>query len=268
MTILPEVRVLDRLGYRLPLGVDCQDGVTGARVTDGLLATAWLREDPTTRFTAQRSPVSGLLGFADLPRMWRSTHVRVGPDEPIVWPAVPPTPCCLLVTDSLGRYLPASVAVDVPVSAPVVVPLSSAPTRQKGSGVATVRGELRTGAGAELGWALVRVNTGLVVYQSVADGRGRFLLHLPYPEALPPLLGNPPVGPGLSGVTWPLTVSARSEPGALVRSPGLETLDPPELGSVTTQGAAQLVDGGNHPSITATLRFGIPLVLALTAVPA
>lgn len=268
MTSLPEVRVVERFGYRPPLAVDCQDGVTGAGVTDGLLATAWLRQDPASRFTALRSPVSGLLGFANLPRMWRSTHAKVGPGQPIVWPAGPPEPCCLLVVDTLDRYLPVSVAVNVPVSAPVVVPLSSAPARGRGSGIATVRGELHTAAGVELGWALVRIDAGTTTYQTLADPRGRFLVHLPYPEALPPLLGNPPVGPGLSGVTWPLTVTVRSEPDSLVRSPGLGPQDPPELGSVIAQGAAQLVDGGTHPSITATLRFGIPLVLALTAVPA
>lgn len=268
MTMVPEVRVLERFGYRMPLAVDCQDGVTGERVTDGLLATAWLRQDPTTRFTAQRSPVSGLLGFANLPRMWHATHAKVRPEEPIAFPVVPPTQCCVLVQDTFGRYLPMSVSTNAPVSATLVVPLSSAPQRQKGSGVATVRGELHTGAGAELAWALIRVDTGTTVHQTIADHRGRFLIYLPYPEALPLLAGNPPVGSGLSGVTWPLTVTVRSEPDALVRAPGLDANDPPELGSVTTQGAAQLVDGGNHPSITATLGFGIPLVLALTAVPA
>ena len=35
-------------------------------------------------------------------------------------------------------------------------------------------------------------------YDVVADAIGRFLLVVPYPEALPALHGSPPAGPGLS----------------------------------------------------------------------
>ncbi|MFL6107545.1 MAG: hypothetical protein ACJ716_05670 [Marmoricola sp.] len=266
MTLLPQARIVERTGYRSPLAVSCRDGSTGAEVTDGLVASAWLRSDPRTRYTATRSPLSGVLGFGNLPRMWRASHATAGPGEPLTWPAVAPTAMCVLVQDLQERYLPVTLAVDVPVGAPVTVPLSSAPTRPPSSGFATVRGEVHSaGTGPPLGWALVRIDTGGDVYQTIADARGRFVLQVPWPEALPPLT---PSGPGLSTVTWPLTVSVRSEPGALVLSPGTTSNDPPELSSVSGQGAAQLVDGGNHPSIVATLAFGRPLVLALTAVPA
>lgn len=238
------IRVLERTTYRAPLAVICQDGVTEAVVSGDLTATAWLRDDPARAYPARRSPVSGMLGWGRLD----------GGDH------------CILVRDTAGRYAPTVVRATVPVTAPVVVPLSSAPARPLVGGRATVRGEVHDDSdGTPLGWALVRVNTGSGIFQTVADELGRFLLQLPYPEALPPLTSP---SAGLSAVTWPVTVSVRSEPTALVRSPGLDIHDPPELGSVTTQGAAQLIDGGPHPSLTETLAFGVPLVLALRAVPA
>lgn len=261
------VRVLERHGYRVPLALTCRDGVTGAVVSQGLAASAWPRSSPSTRFEARRSPLSGTLGWGSLPAQWSTTHAVVPPGERVVWPAASPTAYCVLVRDLAGRYLPTALAVDVPVTAPVDVPLSSAPARQPVSGLATVRGEVHDDAdGSPLASALVRIDTGAGVHQTVTDAQGRFLLLLPYPDALPAVS---PAGAGLSAVTWPLTVTVRSEPAALVRSPGSRDDDPAELGSVTGQGAAQLVDGGGpHPSIAATLAFGTPLVLPLVVVPA
>jgi hypothetical protein len=263
------IRELERLGYRAPLALVCQDGVTGAAITDGLVATAWRAGDTSRTFTATRSPFSGILGFGRLPLPFEASHVMVPPEEPITWPAVAHEPYAVMVQDTAGRYLPAVVSVTVPVAAPVTVPLSSSPARHAPSGFATVKGEVHeNGTGDALAWAVVRIDTGAAAYKTVADGRGRFLLHLPYPEALPPLLGSPPSGPGLSAVAWPLTITVRSEPGSLVQL-GPTIAGPPELGSVIAQGAAQLVDGGgSHASIAATLAFSTPLVLALTAVPA
>jgi hypothetical protein len=263
------VKVVERHGYRTPLAVLCRDGVTGITVADGLLATAWRRTEPARRFTAKRSPVSGIHSFGSLPRQWANTHRRVPPGQPITWPAVTTEAWCLVVADTFARYLPTSVALDIPVAAPAELPLSSAPTRAAGAATAVVRGEIhRDGTGEPLGWALIRIDTGSAVYQAVADHLGRFRIQAPYPEALPALAGSPPAGPGISGVNWPLTIGVRSQPGALVWSPGLRPPDPPELASITGQADAQLVDGGPQPSLTEILHFGTDLVLALTAVPA
>ena len=265
----PEIRVLERLGYRAPLGVLAEDGVTGAGVTDGLFATAWRFDDPATPYVAQRSPVSGILGFGRLPVPWQSTHAVVPPGTPVTWPATTPVTYLVRVEDTLDRYLPVLVRADVPAAAPVTVHLSSAPSRPAQAGFGIVRGEVHAKAdGRALPWSLVRVDTGTTVSQTVADQRGRFVLQLPYPEALPALAGSPPSGPGLSSVVWPVTVTVRCQPGVLTFSGPLPT-DPPELASITGQAAAQIFDGGaNHSSLAATLAFGTPLVLALTAVPA
>jgi hypothetical protein len=266
------ITVIERVGYRAPLAVACTDGITGASVTDGLVASAWLRADPRDRRTATRSPLSGLLGFGSLPRMWSATHVQLPPGTPVTWPGGPGTPVCVLVQDTYGRYLPVSLAVNVPVTAAVAVPMSSSPARTKPSGYALVRGEIHDdGTGEPLAWALIRVDTGVAAYQTVADAKGRFLLPFPYPEALP-ALANPPAGPGLGSLSWPLTVSVRTKPSTLVFSPGITAAGgpdaPPELASVTAQPAGSLVDGGTHASITVTLPYSIPLVLALRAVTA
>ncbi|HXH78139.1 hypothetical protein [Nocardioides sp.] len=260
------IRVLERTGYRAPLAVLCRDGVSDAVVAGDLVATAWRRDDPTRSYSGRRSPVSGILGWGRLPGTGRSTHAVAAPGEDLVFPTPTPIDFCVRVEDTAGRYLPVIVRTTVPVNAPVAVPLSSAPQRPLRSGMATVRGEVhRDSDDSSLGWALVRVDTGAGVFQTVADDHGRFLLQLPYPEALPPL-ASPPVG--LGAVTWDVTISVRSKPSALMRSPGTRPHDPPELGSVTTQAAAQLIDGGPHPTLTAPLAFGVPLVLALRAVPA
>jgi hypothetical protein len=265
----PVIRLLERVAYRAPLAVRAVDGVTNVDVTDGLAATAWKLGEPATPHVAQRSQVSGILGFGRLPVPWSTTHAVVPAGSPATWPATTPASYLVRVEDMLGRYLAVLVRASVPVSAPVVVPLSSAPPRPAPGGFGTVRGEVHAKSdGRPLAWSLVRVDTGAAVVQTVADRLGRFTLHLPYPEALPPLTGSPPSGPGLSAVVWPVTVTLRCQPGALVFT-GARPADPPELGSITGQAAAQLFDGGgDHPSIAATLTFGTPLVLALTAVPA
>lgn len=260
------MRLLERHSARAPLALECLDGVTKVAVTDGLSADVWWRDEPAQRYPARRSPLSGMLGVGALPGL---RLVQVGPaGEAATWPALIPRAVCVLVTDTLGRYLPTSLAFDVPVAAPVPVFLSSRTSRPAPSGFATIRGEVTDDAtGAALGWALVQVDTGSVVHQTVADERGRFLLYVPWPEALPPLAGSLPLGTGLASLSWDVTVAVHSEPAALVRSPGLGPHDPPELGSVRAQGNAQLVDGGPHPSLVMTLEFGSPLVLTLEAVP-
>src|SRR5262249_38165801 len=111
----PEIRVLERLGFRAPLGILAGGGGAGAAGTDGLVATTWRLDDPATAYVAQRSPVSGILGFGRLPVPWRSTHTVVPPGTPVTWPATTPSAYLVRVGDSLGRYLPVLVRTDVPV---------------------------------------------------------------------------------------------------------------------------------------------------------
>ena len=101
------------------------------------------------------------------------------------WPAEPPTLVSALVIDTRARYLPTSIAVHVPAPEPFLVELFLQPARPGASSCATVRGEVREdGSGEALGWAYVTVVSGPDTYHAVADQRGRFILQLPWPDAL------------------------------------------------------------------------------------
>ena len=127
---------------------------------------------------------------------------------------------------------------------------------------------------APLGWSVVTVTAAPDSYPVVSDDLGRFLLVIPYPEALPPLAGSPPAGPGLSAMSWPLTIAVACEPSTLSAAPGTDWdpirggTDPPELGSILGQASAQQDIGGVPAATsTATLAFGTPTVLTLSVQP-
>jgi len=261
---------LERSGLRGALALRCFDASSGAAVADDLAAVAYREGDPQTLFTAARSPVSGLLGFGVLPGLGPSQRTRSSGGAPLDWPPVA-TPESLVarVTDRARRYLPVVLAVNVPATAPADVPLYSGPARPAPSGLATVRGDLRvTTDGSEAAWAVVTVTAGGGVYETVCDGRGRFLFYLPYPEALPPLSGV--TAPGLDGVTWPLALRVRYQPGALRPVAGSAPGDPPELGSIRGQAPALASQGDSDPAaeLDVTLAFGTALVLKAGVTPA
>ncbi|MFE9690614.1 hypothetical protein [Micromonospora sp. NPDC005806] len=239
---------LERAFYRAALSVRCTDAITGVVVADELVVTAGPAADPDVRLTATSSPLSGLQGFGELPSL--RTYQRAP------GPAPAPTTYAIGVVDLRRRYLPVVLEVPVPVAAPVEVPLHSSVSRLPPSGWAVVRGEVHDQtSGDPLAWPVVSVTAGPDTYDVVGDGLGRFLLIAPYPEALPPLSGSPPAGPGLSAMTWPLTIAVRSEPGALTGG------DPPELGSILGQAPVA------GPPATDELAFGAPTVLILLVQP-
>ncbi|MGW4913948.1 hypothetical protein [Streptomyces sp. NPDC004270] len=265
----------ERIGYRAPLAVRCFDPAGAAFARDGLSAVAWPENDPATTVRATPSPFSDLLGFGSLPGRRAYQRARSTGGEPLNWPVpAAPEPFVVRVTDRARRYLPTTLLAEVPVGAPVAVPLYPAPGRQAPSGWAVVRGELHGAPdGAPLGWGVVEVTTDAGRYTTVSDADGRFLLCLPYPEALPELPGAPGAGPapasaGLASLTWPVTVEVRCRPGALRRPVDSAPQDPPYLDSVLGQTPAPIdLGGGPQPAVTETLTFGTALVLPLTVVP-
>ncbi|GGM96311.1 hypothetical protein [Streptomyces fuscichromogenes] len=272
----------ERIGYRAPLAVRCFDAAGAPFARDGLSAVAWPENDPATTVRATPSPFSDLLGFGSVPGRRAHQRARSTDGEPLNWPApAAPEPFVVRVTDRARRYLPTTVLAEVPAGTPVAVPLYPAPGRQAPTGWAVVRGELHGDPdGGPLGWGVVEVSTDAGRHATVSDADGRFLLCLPYPEALPELPGgsaadpapgstDPAPGPaGLAALTWQVTVAVRCQPGALRRPVDSAAQDPPYLDSILGQAPARIdLGGGPQPTVTETLTFGTALVLPLTVVP-
>jgi len=260
----------ETIAYRAPLGLRLIDSATGAPAADGLTATAWPAGDPGSARQAAQSPVSPILGFWRLPGLARYAEARTGDPGTFSWPAPGPgLPYEVRITDPLGRYLPELLAVNVPQPALVTQVLYSAPTRPAPSGFAIVSGEVHVTATADpAAWAAITVDTGAASYTTLADQLGRYLVHLPYPEALPPLGGSPPSGPP-GPLTWPLTISVGYQPSAQNRLADATAADPPELGSLLGQAPAAIsAGGGTEPGLAATLTFGTALLVMLEVVPA
>ena len=259
----------ETIAYRAPLGLQFTDSVGGASITDGLVVTAWPAGDPGSARLATQSPVSTIMGFGRLPGLASYEEARTDPGT-FSW-AAPGAgrPFEVRVADPYGRYLPELLAVTVPSSALVTPLLFSAPARPVPSGFAAVGGEVSTTTSGPAGWAVVQVTAGAGTYLTLADQLGRYVVYLPYPEALPPLNASPPVGGPLGQLTWPLTVSVRYQPSAQNQLADAATQDPPELASLLGQAPAAIsTSGGQQPSLDATLAFGTRLLLMLQVLPA
>jgi hypothetical protein len=257
--------VLEAIFYRAPLGLQFADSATGVPVADGLVVTAWPAGDPGSARQAAQSPLSAILGFARLPGLARYEEARTGDPATFSWPAAGPGAAFeVRVTDPVGRYLPELLAVTVPAATLVTPALYSAPARPAPAGFATISGEVHSAAtGSPAAWAVVQVDADSASYTTLADQNGRYLVYLPYPEALPPLGGSP--GP----LTWPLTISVGYQPTAQHLLADATTADPPELGSLLGQAPATISAGGaTQPSLAATLTFGTALLVMLEVLPA
>jgi hypothetical protein len=259
--------VLETTAYRAPLSLQFTDSVSGSPVADGLVVTGWPVGDPGAARLAAWSPASPILGFGRLPGLARYEEARTEDPATFAWPAPGQAlPFEVRVNDSLGRYLPELLAITVPQPSLATPVLYSAPTRPVPSGFATVSGEVRTAATAEpAAWAVVQIDADSASYVTLADQLGRYVVFLPYPEALPPLGGSPPGTP----LTWPLTVSVCYQPSAQNQLADATAGDPPELGSLLGQAPAAIPIGGTpQPSLAATLTFGVVLVMTLEVVSA
>ena len=263
-------QLLETTVYRAPLGLQFIDAVTGAAVADDLVVTAWPAGDPTGTLTPTRSPISANFGFGMLPGIaYNEALIASGGALPGSPPG-PDRPFEVRVVDPIGRFLPALLAVTAPQPALVTPTLYSAPTRPAPSGWAKVSGEVwATSPAAPAAWAVVEVTAASSTYTTLADQLGRYVVYLPYPEALPPLAGSPPSGGPLDQITWPISVTVRFQPSVQNQLPDSTAGDPPELGSLLGQAPASIQTGGGLQSnLAATLTFGIQLLLMLQVVPA
>ena len=263
------MNILETTAYRAPLGLQFTDSAGGASVADGLVVTAWPAGDPGAARMAVQSPISTIMGFGRLPGLASYEEALAADPVTFTWPAPGAgQPFEVRVTDPFGRYVTELLAVTVPSAALVTPLLFSAPTRPVPSGFAAVGGEVSAGAFGPAAWAVVQVVSDAGTYLTLADQLGRYVVYLPYPEALPPLGASPPGGGPPGQPTWPLTVSVRYQPSAQNQLADAATGDPPELGSLLGQAAAAIsAGGGQQPSLAATLTLGTRLLLMLQVVP-
>jgi hypothetical protein len=272
MTSAPLTPVVETLGYRAPLALRCRDATSAVDVSYGIVASAWRDGDPSATRVATGSKVSTLLGFGVLPGLRALTYARADGSALPSWPAAPGEPFMISVVDTENRYLPQVFGLQLPQTAPVDVLLYTAPTRPPPSAWGCVGGEVHVAAdGTAAAWALVDLVVDASSYSALCDEHGRFLIYLPYPEALPVLAGSPPHGSGLGALNWPVTVSVRYEPSSLAWPVNPAPVGPPDVVSIRSQGAASVGIGlspPNAPSLTQTLQFGRTLHLQLKVTPA
>jgi hypothetical protein len=189
----------------------------------------------------------------------------------------PPAPYMLLVSDPLERFLPFTLAVEVPTRGlyawdaglgsplqPVAgepagdVPLFSTPQRAAAEGMAIVRASLFDPlADTPAARAIVEVRyLGQRLGLGIADDRGEVAVHLPYPPPLGSLEASPP------GNAWPVEIRVAYAPGLGVQAPS----GPPELRAVLAQllepAAQAWADSARtQPLTTASLALGQELIV-------
>jgi hypothetical protein len=272
----PEVQVLERPLTRTLLGMRFRDAVTGAQVRDGLGATArpLAGGRPSVAFRTR----SDIYAFARLDGLGPVERGEV----PLDFDGSPgPAQQRFVVTvdDRLGRYLPLTLLVDLPLRYPGLyleddpappggvpmdgVRLYRAPAFQPEPWIAAVRGELFDidrqvpAAHARL---RVRLDDG-PARDGFADDAGRFLVMAPLPPALADLGASPAVIPeAVSERRWSLSLAVDWDPGAWETPPGASV--PDQLSLLQQAPASILTDtaGPGQDSWSAQVRFRVPLV--------
>jgi len=200
---------LEAVVKHAPLGLRFTDLAYGVNVTDGLNVTARPFDKPLPVLRAAHSPVSGVYGFYSLPGFRRYEDDELPVENWCV--AGSPPNWIISVEDRLGRFLPQVMPMCLPKQNLFAVPLYSSPARTAMAGYATVRGELWDKAvNKAASWAVVKAFQPdlpidkRIEYAGVADGRGMFVLFLPYPK--------PVGGIALNQQAWPLDFEVFYEP--------------------------------------------------------
>ncbi len=262
--------LLEPIIKHAPLGMRFYDLAYSMNVTDGLNVTARPYGKPLPVLPAAHSPVSGIYGFYTLPgfRKYEFENEKDPFTDFCVDDSLPNW--VISVEDTLGRFLPQVMPMCLPKKNLLVVPMYSNPARPSVAGYATVRGELWDETNNKpASWAVVSTQyTPGVVYSTVADGRGMFVLFLPYPK--------PSNGTLLTLQQWPLSFKIHYEPNAQrwLGQPEPETLTgetveaakqrtPPDSNTLLQQTEAGIFDiaAGANPTLTSSLRYRTDLVL-------
>lgn len=266
------LRDRELLTIQTALGIQFWDTVLARPVTNGLRVTAQLLNDAMPRRrvgklrTAQATR-SGIYGFFGL-------H----PDEISNLETLPPRRALIDVTDPLGRFLPASFEVVIPVDnpfrgrgdwlpRPLMLPepaddealgvfLWSAPTRPIAPGLTVVNADIAIGDADNpppAPFALVQLlNGGGSVHAiGMTDEKGKLTLPMAYPS-IPHLTPQPP----LRTFQFSLTAQVFCQPAVQTRLPGSQI---PDLALLLGQTQAQIsTERDPATSMTTTLAAELP----------
>jgi hypothetical protein len=247
----------ERLRIFTPLGIRFWDPAVDRPVGDGLRVTARPAGRPGRGRLATLT-ASGVYAFFGLPGL---RDIEYPKDDPLGASPLTVRRFVVEVEDGLGRFLPATFAVDapylgifptepgLPTGAPGVF-LFSAPTRPILSTAAVVRASLEAISAVD-GVTTRRPAAHTVLEVSppggptrvgVADARGEVAVVFPYPSFATAINGGGGGSPlrspvGSAGRRWPLRLRVRHDPGTLTVHPGSTV---PDLRSILEQGAASL----------------------------
>ncbi len=259
----------DRVVRTAPLGVQFRDVLDRRVVADGLRVELLDAQRPAKPLRLHASP-SGVFVAHALPGM------NGFGDGEVTSPTATANRYSLSVSDSMGRYIATTIALDPPsdglfepaclhaspsIDSPPHVPLYSASTRPLPAALAVVRADLRLASDEDrpASWACIELWLGSVrIATGVADANGSVLLLSPLP---PPRehtrRASPPAG--LERMAWDVSLRAYWNPAHRAeRVPDLcEVHAQPEVALLNLRAPAT-------PLTTLQLRAGEPLIAATT----
>ncbi len=270
--------VLEAFTTFTALGIRLWDPVTDQQIRGGLTVQASPQGRPQAIVHARRS-YGDVYTFSHLPGL-RAVEYGLEPKAP----ASPGAQhdYVVQVTDPRGRYLPVAFLVGLPLpyrgvylsgnaaspteATPHGLHLYSAPGRALPASTATIRGELlHLHDGAPAAHAVVRVQSESgEAWYGLCDGRGRFIVILPYP-ALTHGFGGSPSSLGhrpLFQQAWPLLLSVFFEPDTQLELTGAQV---PDYLSVLRQARAEIYE--QPPEAGGTPVAGIPVELRFDRFP-
>jgi hypothetical protein len=265
-----------------PLGIRFWDAAFDVPVSDGLAVTAYPQGLRSPGCTPVCTP-NGIYAFRRLAGLQAVEYPDA--DQP-GFGSLPPSARFLVeVEDSAGRFLPTAFFVDAPQAGvyPTSLPpapggaappgfyLFSAPTRPASPLLGCVRAQLSEIAAPgdsspPAAYAVMQIDApGSATVIGVADANGAIAVMFAYPNFTGPAYGaSLPTAAASAPQSWPITLSVRYQPSALVYPPNSSL---PELRSVLSQAPGVIwtqrspAPGQAVKALPATLTYGQILVL-------